>query len=218
MYTTRYGAELPNPHNLAPTTQLSMTMPRLSSARIRKWLTKPSVPTAAPTRRRGERLHISSSLSSKILECGNSETRRRFTPTSHQMGIFKNLQVMYTGCHVLDLLVLNNEMQRYHLEVEGIPEYINMLKDARKQAGRAGRKIADKTLLIFASTAMLTNEQYKRTNHNWEDISEDQKTWATGITVTRRRTLRRAPKHKPPKGLTILALQMRTSGSSKKSK
>ena len=49
-------------------------------------------------------------------------------------------------------------MQRYHLEVEGILEYINMLEDAQKQAGRAGRTITDKTLLLFATTAMLTME------------------------------------------------------------
>ena len=51
-------------------------------------------------------------------------------------------------------------MQRYHLEVEGIPEYINMLEDAQRQAGQAGRAISDKTLLLFASTAMLTSEGF----------------------------------------------------------
>ena len=39
-------------------------------------------------------------------------------------------------------------MQRYHLEVEGISEYTNMLEDAQRQAGRAGRAISDKTLLL----------------------------------------------------------------------
>ena len=46
-----------------------------------------------------------------------------------------HLQAGYKGCHALDFLVLHNEMQRYYLEVKGIPEYINMLKDAQKQAG-----------------------------------------------------------------------------------
>ena len=66
--------------------------------------------------------------------------------------IFARLQVGFTGRHALDLLALHNKMQRYHLEVEGIPEYINMLKDAQRQAVRAGRTIADETLLLFAST------------------------------------------------------------------
>ena len=68
------------------------------------------------------------------------------------------------GCNVrnaLNLLALHNEMQRYHLKVEGIPECINMLEDAQRQAGRAGRTIADETLLLFASTAMLTSERFR---------------------------------------------------------
>ena len=63
-------------------------------------------------------------------------------------------------------------MQRYHLEVEGITEYINMLEDTQRQAGRAGPTTADKTLLLFSSTAMLTNEQFLCVNDNWEDRVE----------------------------------------------
>ena len=60
-------------------------------------------------------------------------------------------------------------MQRYHLEVEGIPEYINMIEDAQRQAGRSGQTIADKTLFLFSSTAMLTTERFLRANENWEE-------------------------------------------------
>ena len=70
-------------------------------------------------------------------------------------------------------------MQRYHLEVEGIPEKINMLKDAQRQAGRAGRTITDDTLPLFASTAMLISERFPRANDDWEDRAERDKTWAT---------------------------------------
>ena len=44
---------------------------------------------------------------------------------------------------------------------------------------RAGRTITDDTLLLFASTAMLTRERFPRVNDNWEDRSEREKTWAT---------------------------------------
>ena len=74
--------------------------------------------------------------------------------------LFAHLQVGCTGRHALDLLALHNKTQRYHLEVEGIPKYINMLKDAQWQAGRAGRTIADENLLLFASTAMRTSERF----------------------------------------------------------
>ena len=78
----------------------------------------------------------------------------------------------FTGRHTLDLLVLHNEMQRYHLEVEGIPEYINMLEDAQRQAVRAERTIADKTLPLFASTEMLTSEHFLHANDDWGECVE----------------------------------------------
>ena len=93
--------------------------------------------------------------------------------------LFAHLQAGCTVRHALDLLALHNEMQRYHLEVEGIPEYINMLEDAQRQAGRAGRTITDDTLLLFASTAMLTSERFPRANDDWEERAERNKTWAT---------------------------------------
>ena len=74
--------------------------------------------------------------------------------------LLAHLKARCTVRHALDLLALHNEMQRYHLEVEGVPEYINMLEDAQRQAGRAGRTISNDTLLLFASTAMLTSERF----------------------------------------------------------
>ena len=77
-------------------------------------------------------------------------------------------------------------MQCYHLKVEGIPEYINILEDAQKQAGRTNRTISNKTLLLFVNTAMLKTERYPRTNDEWEDQSEEQKTWANWNTSYKR--------------------------------
>ena len=92
--------------------------------------------------------------------------------------LFAHLQVGCTGQHALDLLALHNEMQPYHLEVEGIPEYINMLEDTQRQAGWAGQTIADETLLLFASTAIITSERFPRANDDWEERAERYKTWA----------------------------------------
>ena len=90
--------------------------------------------------------------------------------------IFAHLQAGCTDWHALELLALHKKMQRYHLEVKGIPEYINMLEDAQRQAGRAGRTIADKTFLLFASTAMLTSECFPRANDDWEERVKRDKT------------------------------------------
>ena len=57
--------------------------------------------------------------------------------------LLSHLQAGCTGRHALDLLALHNEMQRYHLKFEGIPEYINMIEDAQKQAGQSGRTITN---------------------------------------------------------------------------
>ena len=92
--------------------------------------------------------------------------------------LLAHLQAGCTGRHALDLLALLNEMQRYHMEVEGIPEYINMLEDAQRQASRAGHAISDNTPLLFASTAMLTSERFPRANDAWEDQVEPDNTWA----------------------------------------
>ena len=89
-----------------------------------------------------------------------------YTEVAHK-DIFAHLQAGCTGRHTLNLLALHNKIQRYHLKVKGIPEYINMLKDAQRQAGRAGRTITDKTLLLFASTSMLTSERFPRADDDW---------------------------------------------------
>ena len=53
-----------------------------------------------------------------------------------------------------------------------------MLEDARRQSGHTGRTISDETLLLFASTAMLTSERFMRDNDNWEECTEWDNTWA----------------------------------------
>ena len=63
-------------------------------------------------------------------------------------------------------------MQRYRLKVEGIPEYINMLEDIQRKAGRAGRTISDETLLLFSITEILTSELFPRANNYWEERAE----------------------------------------------
>ena len=53
-----------------------------------------------------------------------------------------------------------------------------MIEDAQKQVRRAGRTIADETLLLFASTAMLTTEIFLKENKDWEDRAAADKTWS----------------------------------------
>ena len=52
-----------------------------------------------------------------------------------------------------------------------------MFEDAQRQAGRAGRTIANETLLLFATTAVLTTERFPRANNDWEELAERDKNW-----------------------------------------
>ena len=52
-----------------------------------------------------------------------------------------------------------------------------MLKDAQRQVGRARRTITNESLLLFATTAMLTTEIFPRANYYWEECAERDKTW-----------------------------------------
>ena len=110
--------------------------------------------------------------------------------------LLAHLKEGFTDRHALDLLAQHNDMKSYHLEVEGITEYINLFEDAQKQVGKSGQTTADKTLLLFASTAILTTERYPRANDYWEDRAEDTKPGITGRPDIKRRTIRRASKHK----------------------
>ena len=89
-----------------------------------------------------------------------------------------HLQTLCVGLHATDVLNLQNEMQTYHEDMEGIPTYINMLEDAQRQPNRAGNLITDPTLLLFASNAMLRTERFPRANEIWDEIPSNEQTWA----------------------------------------
>ena len=57
--------------------------------------------------------------------------------------LLNHLQLLCGGLHALDVLALQNNMQRFHLDAEGMPEYINALEDAQKQSRRANHDITD---------------------------------------------------------------------------
>ena len=73
--------------------------------------------------------------------------------------LLSHFQAGYTGCHTLDLLALHNEIKRYHLKVEGLLEYINMLEDSQKQAGQVGQTIGEQkypSLRVYHNAHHLT--------------------------------------------------------------
>ena len=71
---------------------------------------------------------------------------------------------MCGGLHAPYVLALQEDMHNAHKESDGIPEYMNYLEDGQDKAKRAGAPITDTMLMIIATKAMLTSEQYPRAN------------------------------------------------------
>ena len=70
-------------------------------------------------------------------------------------------------------------MREYHTKAHGIPEYINMLEDAQKQAEQIDEDnpITDKSLLTIAAAAMLKTGQFPEVVREWEKLLKDKRTW-----------------------------------------
>ena len=99
--------------------------------------------------------------------------------------IIVHLQQACLGTHAIDALSLQNAMCDYHLTAEGIPEYINMLEDAQRQALRIDENnpITDASVLVIATSAFLKDNRFPRTSEDWEDLPSNRKTWATWKTM-----------------------------------
>ena len=93
--------------------------------------------------------------------------------------LISHLQWHATGRHAFDLIALMDQMSQYHLGHEGVPEYLNVLKDAQKMAALLdeSNKIADGTLLLIASASVLKSQRYPQVNKKWEDLTKDAQTW-----------------------------------------
>ena len=89
--------------------------------------------------------------------------------------LLTHLQRHATGRHAFDLLALMDQIRQYHLEHEGVLEYINALEDAHKISVLSDKsnKIADSTLLLIASTSILKSQRFPWANEKWEDLTKD---------------------------------------------
>ena len=91
--------------------------------------------------------------------------------------IIAHLQAKCGEIHALNVPTLKNEMQLYHLNIEGISEYINELKNAQAKVEQANTSITDTTLFIIATSAVINNEQFSRSKKDWEELDAAQRMW-----------------------------------------
>ena len=66
--------------------------------------------------------------------------------------------------HALNVLILQNEIQWYHLDSEDIPEYINNLKDAQVKSKRTNNPITNTTLVFITTNTVFSTEKLSCAN------------------------------------------------------
>ena len=118
--------------------------------------------------------------------------------TARQM--ISHLQVTCGRLYALDVLALQNKMQYYHTNSEGIPEYINKLKDTQSKYERAKNPITDATLVIITTNSLLSTAQYPQANEDWEEPDAHQRTWERWKTTYRTAAKKAAIKNKAAGG------------------
>ena len=111
-----------------------------------------------------------------VLELNDKETL--FTQVI-PIQFMDHLQSICGGLHAIGVLALQNEMQDYHKDSDGILKYINALEDAQKKfkRGTGNNPITDETLLLIATNVMLKTGAHPRTTDKWEDLDATAQTW-----------------------------------------
>jgi hypothetical protein len=95
--------------------------------------------------------------------------------TAYQL--MEHLKANCGGLLPAELINLPTEMLSYYAQAEGIPEYINMLKEAQRKLARANLPMSDDQLLAIASTSILASGHFPRPTDEWEVLAHNNKTW-----------------------------------------
>ena len=104
-------------------------------------------------------------------------------------------------------------MQHYHKDMEGIPKYVNTLKDAQEHSKRAGKPTTEKTLLLIATNTMILTDHFPRADEIWEDLPKKEKFGQPGKRCTKQQIERPRSRSKLWEAKTNLALLMEHLGS-----
>ena len=69
------------------------------------------------------------------------------------------------------------DMLGYYADAEGIPEYINMFKEAQVKLARANLPMSNDQLITIASMAILASNHFPHATDKWEALARDRKMW-----------------------------------------
>jgi hypothetical protein len=81
------------------------------------------------------------------------------------------------GLHTVDMISFQTNMQDYYVQMDGIPQYINMLENAQKKAKRAGMPIANVKLIMMALVAVLVAQHFPCEVDDWEGFPSTSCMW-----------------------------------------
>ena len=111
-----------------------------------------------------------------VLELKDEETL--FTQVTSRQ-ILSHLQSICGGLHAINVITLQNEMQYYHTDSDGILEYTNSLEAVQKKLKRrtVNNLITDATLLLIATNAMFKTVAHPHTTDKWEEFDASAQTW-----------------------------------------
>ncbi len=72
------------------------------------------------------------------------------------------------GLHAIGMISLHSYMTQYYIQVDGIPQFIVMMKDAQKKAKQAGMPIANVKLVMMALAVILAAQHLPQEVDDWE--------------------------------------------------
>jgi hypothetical protein len=72
------------------------------------------------------------------------------------------------GLHTLNMISLCTDMMQYHMQADGIPQFIVVMEEAQKKAKRAGMPIANIKLIMMALAAVLAAQHFPHEFNDWE--------------------------------------------------
>jgi hypothetical protein len=87
------------------------------------------------------------------------------------------------GLHTIDMISLRTNMHNYYTQVDGIPQYTNVLEDAQKKATWAGMPIPNVELVMMASVAVLVAQHFPHKVDDWEGLPSASCKWTAWKTA-----------------------------------
>ncbi len=80
------------------------------------------------------------------------------------------------GLHALNIILLCTDMMQYYVQVDCIPQFILVAKDAQKKAKQAGMPIADVELVMMSSVTVLAAQHFPHEVDDWEGLPAKSRT------------------------------------------